>query len=154
MTDQEMDAPPVEHMISYRVSRLQSLLNSQATRLLANHGGITPTQWRVLLFIQVFGTTTNAAIARQTRLDKALLSRAIRGLVARKLVRFEPSAANKTHRLLTMTEKGLDTYLQALPAMQKRHDNLVNCLSNGEMEVFFAAMTKLETELRSSLQDL
>lgn len=37
-----IEGPELEEMISYRVSRLQALLNRQAVTILKEHGGLSP----------------------------------------------------------------------------------------------------------------
>ena len=77
----QTDSPPLDQMISFRVSRLQSKLNAQAIKILKEHADLTPTQWRVLVMLETQGECTSSEIARTTQLDKGLLSRTIKGMM-------------------------------------------------------------------------
>ncbi len=141
--DKVRQAPELEEMISYRVSRLQALLNRQAVSILKEHG-LSPTQWRILVMLTSLGDATTAEISRKTGLDKALLSRAVKGMTERSLIKAEASARNRSHLILSLTDAGRCSYEGARPLMQKRHDRLIGSLSASEKEVLLDAFEKLE----------
>ena len=143
----QMDSPPLDQMISFRVSRLQSKLNAQAIKILKEHGDLTPTQWRVLVMLETLGECTSSEIARWTQLDKGLLSRAIKGMMQTRLIEGRPSKTNKRHMLLRLTDAGRDAYERARPYMQERHDLLLNNLSVQERRTMFDVFDKLEESI-------
>lgn len=137
----------LEEMISYRVSRLQALLNRQTIAILKENGGLAPTQWRILVVLKTLGICTIAEISRKTKLDKALLSRAVKGLTKRSLIKAKPSPQNRSHLILSLTEAGQEAYERARPFMRKRHDLLVDSLTPDEKNALFLAIRKLEDVL-------
>ena len=141
------DSPPVDQMVSFRVSRLQSKLNSQAIKILKEHAGLTPTQWRVLVMLEYLGNCTSSKIARETELDKGLLSRTIKGMMQNRLIKGRPAKTNKRHMILSLTQAGHAAYDRARPFMQERHDKLLNSLSAQERRIMFDAFDKLETNI-------
>ncbi len=142
-----MDSPPLDQMISFRVSRLQSKLNAQAIKILKEHADLTPTQWRVLVMLETLGECTSSEIARTTQLDKGLLSRTIKGMMQHRLIKGQPSKANKRHMLLRLTDAGRDAYERARPYMQERHELLLDNLSARERRTMFDLFDKLEESI-------
>ncbi len=150
----QADQPPLDQMISYRVSKLQANLNAQAIRILKEHAGLTPTQWRVLVMITSLGQCTSADVARATQLDKGLLSRTIKGMIAGKLIETGAGRNNRRSMILRITKAGMAAYERARPFMQERHDSLMRSLSKEERSVMFAAFEKLEANIREAEADL
>jgi len=143
----QVDSPPLDQMISFRVSRLQSKLNAQAIKILKAHADLTPTQWRVLVMLETQGECTSSEIARTTQLDKGLLSRTIKGMMQTRLIKGRPSKTNKRHMLLRLTDAGRGAYERARPYMQERHDLLLNNLSAQERRTMFDVFDKLEESI-------
>lgn len=145
-------APNLEEMISYRVARLQSMLNRQAAAILKRHG-LAQSQWRILVMLEALGRSTTSEISRKTGFDKAMLSRAIQAMVARGLVHSHPSDQNRSHIILSLTDAGREAYEQARPFMKARHDALLGCMSDTERETLYSAFAKLEDYLSEALGD-
>lgn len=150
----QIDSPPLDQMISFRVSRLQSKLNAQAIKILKAHADLTPTQWRVLVMLETLGECTSSEIARTTQLDKGLLSRTIKGMITGKLIKTGAGRNNRRSMILRITKAGKAAYERARPFMQERHDSLMRSLSKEERSVMLAAFEKLEANIREAEADL
>lgn len=136
---------PLQHLLSFRLSRVQAKLNAQATKILKTNGGLTLVQWRILVMMQTIGETTVGQIARETQFDKALISRTAQTLVTQGLV--EMRTGDKDHRkhMLTMTEAGQSVLDRAAPHMVARQDALRASMTEEQLSTLFQALDLLET---------
>ncbi|WP_353340093.1 MarR family winged helix-turn-helix transcriptional regulator [Pelagimonas sp. KU-00592-HH] len=136
--------PDLQHMVTFRLSRLHARLTAQATKILKESAGISLMQWRVFVMIESRGTITPAEIVRQTDLDKSQLSRAVKSMVERGLITSETRESDQRAHSLAFTSKGLEVFEQARPYMRDRQARLLNALSAQEREALFAAFQKLD----------
>lgn len=88
---------------------------------------------------------------RQAALDKGMLSRNIKLLVADGLVMTEGDDADQRAQTLALTQKGRQLVDRMLPVMRKRQKFLRGELDEGELAVLFRALDKLE--LAAEVQD-
>ena len=134
----------LKSLISYRLARLQAKMNAKATRILKEHGGLSLMQWRVLVILDTFETTTITQIARESKFDKALISRTVQGLVRDKLISSRAEKSDLRQHNLKMTAKGRTAFEKAAPAMRARQAQLRAALSPDEYALFFDTLERLE----------
>lgn len=134
----------LQHMVTFRLSRLHARLTAQATKILKESAGISLMQWRIFVMLESRGTITPAEIVRQTDLDKSQLSRAVKSMVERGLITSETSESDLRAHSLAFTEKGLEIFERARPYMRERQSRLLNALSKPEQDALFAAFQKLD----------
>lgn len=138
------EEPPVFQFLTYRLSRLQSRLNSGATRILKDLAGISLTQWRILALVGGQPGSRATDLIRLSAIDKGLFSRKLKTLQAEGLIASrEDSKDHRVHKL-HLTENGMKLYQQVLPVMRRRQQSLQDCLDERELEGLFAALNKLE----------
>ncbi|MDU8927121.1 MarR family transcriptional regulator [Alisedimentitalea sp. MJ-SS2] len=135
---------PLRQMLTYRLTRLNAKMNAQAIRVLGENGGLSQTQWRVLVLIDYLGPTTPARVGREIVMDKGQLSRAIKTMSARGLIRVEASESDHRAHIVSMTDEGREMFERARPAMRQRQLDFSEGLTAQEREVLFRAMDKLE----------
>ncbi len=135
-------------MITYRLSRLQAKLNAQATRILKENGGLTLTQWRILVVLDLRGEVTLARMVRETKFDKGLLSRTIKTMIQKGLVTSKISESDQRQNLLTMTDKGYAKFEKALPLMRGRQRELLHSFSEQQRADLYAALDRIENAAR------
>ncbi|SDD57384.1 MarR family winged helix-turn-helix transcriptional regulator [Ruegeria marina] len=141
----------LQQFLTYRLSRVQAKLNAQASRVLREHAGITLTQWRILALIGVEGLRRSADLSRHAALDKGMVSRNIKLLVAEGLVVAEGDDSDQRAQTLGLTGKGRQLVERTLPIMRKRQNLLRGALDAGELAVLYRALDKLE--LAAEAQD-
>ena len=135
---------PLRDMLTYRLSRLNAKMNAQATRILKESSGLTQAHWRVLVMIDALGSVTPAQIVRTSLMDKGQLSRTIKDMVARGLIRLKDSESDNRSHLLSITERGRTLFERARPAMQARHLRLSEDLDAADRAAFHRVLDKLE----------
>ncbi|MEM6275608.1 MAG: MarR family transcriptional regulator [Pseudomonadota bacterium] len=136
--------PPLDRRVSYRISRLHGRLNAQAARILSATAGISLSQWRILVMIDAETEISASEIVRLTKIDKAMVSRAIKSLSEAGLVKVVVSKTDQRLHKVRMTDSGRERFMHALPRMLERQKGLVNELDEAEADAFFTILCKLE----------
>lgn len=135
---------PLRQMLTYRITRLNAKMNAQASRVLKENGGLSQTQWRVLVLVDFLGPTTPAHIAREIVMDKGQLSRAIKTMSECGLIRVSASESDHRAHVVSMTAQGRAIFERTRPAMRQRQAAYANQLTSQERDVLLKAMEKLE----------
>ncbi|MFK7754739.1 MAG: MarR family winged helix-turn-helix transcriptional regulator [Sedimentitalea sp.] len=146
-TPLKSESPPLRERVSFRVSRLHARLNAQAARILARTAQISLSQWRVMVMIERAGEISASDIVRQTKFDKALVSRTIKSLVKQELVEVGVSQQDQRTHLIRFTKVGLQRFEQAWPHMLARQNTLIASLDDAEIAQFFATLSKIEAAI-------
>lgn len=141
---EDQDPPSLSKFLTFRLSRVQAKLNSQANAILQHHSDLTLSQWRVLSLVGAFAPTQMSQVAKKSTLDKGLLSRNLKNLIADGLVSSEQDAKDQRVHHLDLTANGQSVYDKVLPIMQKRQAFLRAAMSEDEFESFLSGLDKLE----------
>ena len=135
---------PLRRFLTYRLNRLQARLNAQASRYLAEHGGITLSEWRAIALVGNFGQTTLTEISRESQIDKGLLSRTLKTLIERGLVEGRQDDHDNRVQRLRLTAEGAGLHSRMLPRMRARQRFLQGTLTSAEFEALLSAIDKLD----------
>lgn len=135
---------PLQQYLTYRLARVQAKLNAQGARLLQEAVGLTLAQWRVVALVGAAGTTRLSELARKAALDKGLLSRNVKALIARGLIVAQQDEVDHRVQHLTLTPEGKKVFERALPITRKRQEWLREDLSEEEIRLFRKVLDKLE----------
>ncbi|GAA2333134.1 hypothetical protein GCM10010431_65310 [Streptomyces kunmingensis] len=152
------DLVPISELLSYRLSRTSSALSRSAALRYRREFDVSLGEWRTIALIAADPTLTLNRLARRAGLDKAQMSRVVRGLVERGLVgRTEGSGRT---RQLALTEAGVVLYRGLIAAANERDDVFAAALSPEEAGALGRALEKLadlaltmEREERERLDD-
>lgn len=135
---------PLNQFLTYRLSRVQAKLNAQANALLQRHAGLTLSKWRILALVGAAGQTRLSELSRNAALDKGLLSRNLKIMVAEGLVATKQDDVDHRVQHLSLTKKGQSLFDTTLPKMRMRQAKLNGVLEPREIEVLYSALDKLE----------
>lgn len=144
VSDADTDGLPLHQYLTYRMSRVQAKLSAQGARILRDAVGITLTQWRVIALVGAAGETRLSDLAREAALDKGLLSRNVKLLVARGLINAKQDDTDHRVQHLSLTPDGQEIFFQALPVTRRRQEWLRTDLTTEEIRVFKRVLDKLE----------
>lgn len=147
-------APPgaeLTRFVTYRLSRIQNRLNTQARVTLAGISSVTLTEWRILSIIRMHGETTASDIHRAIEMDKAQASRGVSSLVERGFVAASGAAADGRRMMLTLTEAGAAEHETVIAVMRRRQALLTQDLSAAEMEALFSILDRLEARAQERI---
>lgn len=140
----QFDDQPLRMFLTYRLSRVQAKLNAQANAMLHDYSGLTLSQWRIVALVGAAGQTRMSDLARESALDKGLLSRNLKALVADGLVASRQDEIDLRVQHLSLTDKGRAVFDHTLPKMRARQRHLRACLTQAELDALYSALDKLE----------
>lgn len=143
----------LKELVTFRLVRLNAKLSAQSTRILRESANLTPAQWRVMFIIHDHGQMSAAQIVRLIGMDKGQLSRTIRSMTERGMLKSVPSDGDNRTFDLRLTDAGRAVFEQAQPHMRKRQSKLMGALSEEERRTLFAMFDKLEAASRDLDRD-
>ena len=133
----------LERFLTYRIARLNAVLNAQATRLLAEGHGLSLGQWRIVVTIGKGGARTSRQLLEMTQMDPALISRLLRQLEDRKLLKTGRSQTDRRVLDVTLTTTGQTVLDETFPVMQARQRALASELQASDLERLEAIIDRL-----------
>ncbi|MFJ8750410.1 MarR family winged helix-turn-helix transcriptional regulator [Streptomyces sp. NPDC102441] len=143
------DLVPISDLLSYRLSRTSSALSRSAALRYRREFDVSLGEWRTIALIAADPTLTLNRLARRAGLDKAQMSRVVRGLVERGLVSRTEGVGRS--RQLALTGAGVEVYRGLIGAANERDEAFSALLSGEEARVLGRALEKL-ADLALSLE--
>ena len=110
--------------------------------------GLSIPEWRVMLSLAGGRVDTGMAIADDWGMDKMAISRAVSGLVARKLVARRQDPTDKRRQTLTLSAAGRALYARIEPQATARYQELLAPLTETERRTLRVALAKLAARAR------
>lgn len=139
--------PRIEDFLTYRVTLLAQLIGRDAARFAARHGLRLP-EYRLLWHLVTQGPCSPAAIVARHAMDKALVSRALDGLIARGLAAQVPDPTDGRRLLAGATPAGRELHAALLPDAMARQGALRGVLSTEELAVLDRVLDRLLAHMR------
>ncbi|MBN8558474.1 MAG: helix-turn-helix domain-containing protein, partial [Burkholderiales bacterium] len=119
-------------MVLYVLWNLQTSAGRAVVRLCETEFGISRRQWRLLALLAEQPDMQPSALALRSGLDRARTSRALSGLVQKKLVQRIPRPGNRREVTLRLTEQGSALQARLLPRVADINGRLLSVLSPAE----------------------
>ena len=142
----------LSQFLTYRIARLNAVLNHQATRLLEAGHGLTLGQWRVIVTIGAGHARTSRQLFEMTQMDPALISRLLRQLEDQDLLRTERSHEDRRVLDVALTAEGARVFDDTFPVMQARQQDLAGSFSAEELKLLDALFDRLMKAAKKDLQ--
>ncbi|MEL6960208.1 MAG: MarR family winged helix-turn-helix transcriptional regulator [Pseudomonadota bacterium] len=130
--------------VTFRLARLQSSLNAQASALLKSRSGLTLVEWRLIQTLRMIKNASLTEIADHVQMDKGQLSRKIKSMVEKGLLTAKTDKDDQRVQHLTLTEKAQALSAQMMPFMEARQQRLLEDVSAEELAVFYSVIDKIE----------
>ncbi len=121
---------------TYYIVALANQISTQASNDYRYRFGIGVMEWRCLVFISIEQTATATRIAELSKMDKALVSRALKKLKALGLVRHSASKNDGRRRPLELTERGEALHAEVLESAIGNEEQLRAGLSDQDVREF------------------
>jgi len=112
----------ISNLISYQISRISTSLSRSAALRYRRQFDLSLGEWRVIALIGEGGPLTHNRLARRSALDKAQMSRVVRGLVERDLI-VRTSGSGRTLSL-SLSALGADLYRRVVHEANERDQRL------------------------------
>jgi DNA-binding MarR family transcriptional regulator len=142
------DDRTIRDLLSYRIHRLANALSRGAALRYRRDFDVSLMEWRIIALLGSFAPLTLKALSQQSGLDKSLASRAVAGLVERRLVLREAGREDGREIALRLTAAGRRLHAGLMEAALERDDAFAACLTREEQVVLASAIRKLEAEAR------
>ena len=134
-----------ERYVPTVVSRLSVKLRASAKVYFKESYGITLLDWRIISFLAAEGPSSAYDIWTLGALEKAAVSRALRGLVDRDIVAMRNDRNSARRRsVVSLTKAGRRLHDQTLDEILVRHHRLVGDLTRDQIETFIWTAQHLE----------
>ncbi len=151
LTDKIENPLDLTSHLPFRVAVVSNLLALNRDWKIRNLTDLDPREMRVLLNIGSYMPVKSADIAYQSRLDSYTVSRAVKKLLALKLIESRQDEVKKNVKNLYLNDAGITLYRRLITAMDDRAKQLESVLSNKEQQLFFNILERLENKTEEIL---
>lgn len=126
--DRRKHAPHIDALIglvSVRIVRLSELILRIGVLAFKDRFGVKPTDLRILVMLGAYQPISVNEVSRRTHVDKAWISRSLRGLLRRKLISRTAHPSDSRAALLTLTTKGEALLREIAPVAERYQRQLL-----------------------------
>ncbi|WP_286233510.1 MarR family winged helix-turn-helix transcriptional regulator [Thalassotalea sediminis] len=127
----------------YQLARLQMLVSQSIAQVYQGEFELSRQQWRVLAILATHAPINAKQVGLHADLDKMPTSRAIKGLIAQKLVNKKQDKDDKRVHLLSLSKTGINLFERLIPIVKQQEQALLSVLSDEEKMSLDNAMKKL-----------
>ncbi len=124
---------PAHRFLIYKVGILRRLLDRYSGPALTDQSGLTVAEWRVLTHLYAWSPITARQLCLRIHADKAEISRACAGLVARGLASRRADASDRRSAQLAITPRGERLHDSIIPLRRAQQDALEELLTAREI---------------------
>lgn len=112
-------------LVSVRIVRLSELILRIGTLTFKKRFGVKPTDLRILVMLGAYQPISVNEVSRRTHIDKAWISRSLRGLLSRKLIKRTAHPSDSRASLLSLTKKGEALLREIAPVAEEYQRQLL-----------------------------
>ena len=133
--------------LPYRLSVVSNKASGLIARAYQARFGLTIQEWRIIAVLGAGEALTAQGLCEATAMDKVTVSRAVRKLDQRGLVRRRRNSSDKRASDVTLTPDGEAIYAEVAPLALRYEQAMAEGLSAAEREQLMALLAKLEARL-------
>jgi DNA-binding MarR family transcriptional regulator len=133
---------------AFQIVALANRISASASRSYLRQFGIGVMEWRVLALVAARPEITAGEISQVSGVDKSPVSRAVRSLGERGLVRAKADADDSRRAPLTLTAAGEALHDRMIFCSLEREDLLLAGLTLSERRSFFALMKRIASNMK------
>lgn len=137
----------LDKFLPYRTVRLATKLSEAFSSVYKGQFDLAIAQWRIIAMLGEREALSAQDIAKLTAMDKVKVSRAVKELVAKKLIAKRQCEGDKRAFILTLTEHGEKLYQKIAGLALNWQARLLDCLSTDELSTFMSVIERLERSL-------
>ena len=135
--------------LPYQLTNIATRVSNDFAEVYQTKYGLTIPQWRILANLAQYGQSNAKDLCLQANMDKSTLSRAVKVLIDRGLIRSQLNENDKRAVLLMLSEAGQEIYQQIAPDALAWEKKLLNSLSREEYAVLMSVFDKLNNTLKA-----
>lgn len=145
--DEQGTGLTVDDFLTTMLSQLVNALRRTVTQPYAERFDLTVPEWRLLALLAHAGELPFAELVVQSTSDKALVSRTLRLLEQRGLVRLSNAGNTPRKKLFcSITSAGMALHDQVIPLARRHQAAVLRLLDIGEREALYRALRKLHAQ--------
>jgi DNA-binding MarR family transcriptional regulator len=129
--------------LPFRLSVLSNTVSRRIAERYEREFGLSIWEWRVMAVLGEEDGQTATSVSERTAMDKVTVSRAVAGLVERKLLLRRASQSDGRTSMLFMTKAGRATYEGVAPIALAMERDLTQALTRQERVMLDELLTKL-----------
>jgi DNA-binding MarR family transcriptional regulator len=141
----------IHEFIAYRLNALTNTILRSASRQYAKVAHVSAPEAWVLGAIGNFQPITAREVAARMAVDEAQVSRAIKALLARGLVKRRPAAGDNRRKILTLTAAGRRTCARAMALADSRQGKLLKGFDEAEVAQLVDMLIRLRDNAEHEL---
>jgi len=126
--DDQLERISLDELASVRVVRIGDLLARSAARMIERRFGVRNVELRILVRLSRAGQLSVNELSRVLDIDKGWISRSLRGLEERHLVRRTSHPTDTRSALLQLTDAGRSLCAEMLPYSKAHNDRFLEGL--------------------------
>ncbi|GAB0109054.1 MarR family winged helix-turn-helix transcriptional regulator [Pseudoalteromonas distincta] len=135
--------------LPYQLTNIATRVSNDFAEVYQTKYGLNIPQWRILANLAQYGQSNAKDLCTQANMDKSTVSRAVKVLIDKGLVKSELNAQDKRAALLVLSKAGQNLYEQIAPDALNWEKQLLSTLSNEEYEVLVSIFEKLNNKLKA-----
>ena len=129
--------------LPYRLAVLAKIVGISLSKIYRERFGITNQQWRVIFALARQADCSASHIVHHAALDKVQVSRAVAGLIEKKLLERSEDNIDRRNSILNLTIKGWKVYDQIAPEAIAFEARLKDSLDEREVALLDTLLSKL-----------
>ncbi|MCF2856075.1 MarR family winged helix-turn-helix transcriptional regulator [Pseudoalteromonas sp. SMS1] len=133
----------ISEFLPYQLVSLSTKVSDDFAQVYSAEAGLTQAQWRVLSHLFNLEFATAKRVCELANMDKSTVSRAIKQLEEKQLLRLSKHPTDKRASVLEATEAGLTLYTQLTPKAKEWERTLLSNFSDDETATFRELVAKL-----------
>tara|TARA_R110002049_G_scaffold117332_3_gene270665 strand:- start:58020 stop:58535 length:516 start_codon:yes stop_codon:yes gene_type:complete len=146
--------PPVqsiEDVITFRLHRLITMAERGGNNWPEAQFGLSLNEWRLLALVKARTPVRAGDVAELLMMDKSQMSRLIKGLIARRLLRNAPDARDARAAALTLTPQGQTLHDRMLAEVLRGNEKLLAVLTPDQVDALYEMLSILITHSEALL---
>jgi len=141
-------------LVSVRIVRLSEMILRIGSMAFGERFGIKTTELRILVMLGAFQPISVNEVSRRTHIDKAWISRSLRGLLRRKLITKTAHPSDSRAAMLSLTKKGEALLREIAPVAQEYQRQLLQGQRPRDVErVLDLLSARAEEMFRAALEE-
>ena len=147
--EEEADAPNfvLEDFLPHRLAVVSARAHRLFARAYTDQAGLSIAEWQVLSVLARSGDLSATDVARQAAMDKVKVSRAVRSLMERRLLRRAEDRRDRRVRRLAITPLGRRVQAGVTPLAHALESEMLGPLSAEDRDRLRAALSRLDRHL-------
>ncbi len=118
---------------------------TSVSRVYATRYGLSVSEWRTMAVLGVGGALSAGEIVERSSMDKVNVSRAIKALRERELLKRDIDGDDRRRAVVRLTDRGRDVFRDLVPLVTEVEDGLLAGLTQDERATLFGLMEKVRS---------